>query len=102
LKIRGMFAALGVIFVCVTLYDSAPGQSERGAISGRIVDSTGAVLAGARINLQPNGLSTVTNAQGEFTISNLSPGEYTVSIQYVGFGTFSIQVTVSAAQVKPR
>jgi TonB-dependent receptor len=99
LKIPCVAAVLGVIFACLTFHDSARAQSERGAIAGRVVDSTGAVLAGARIDLQTYGLSTVTNAQGEFTISNLPPGECTVSIQYVGFGTFSMQVMIRAAQV---
>jgi len=76
----------------------AEGQSGKGAISGRVVDSGGAVLQGARVELQPGGASAVTSQQGEFTISNLASGEYTVTVNYVGFASFSNKATVTAGQ----
>jgi len=87
--------ALLLIFSLSTI---AAGQSGRGVISGRIVDSAGAVLPGAQIDLQPRAISAVTNGQGEFTISDLPPGEYTVSVHYVGFSALSQPVTVAAGQ----
>jgi TonB-dependent receptor len=74
-------------------------QTGKGTLSGRVVDSAGAVLPGARVELQPRGESVVTSGQGEFTISDLPAGEYTVTIHYVGFSPFTTQVTVTAAQV---
>jgi len=62
------------------------------------VDSGGAVLQGARVELQPGGASAVTSQQGEFTISNLASGEYTVTVNYVGFASFSNKATVTAGQ----
>jgi hypothetical protein len=67
-------------------------------ISGRVIDSAGAVLQGARIEL-PGGASTVSNSLGEFTLSNLSAGTYTVTISYVGFAPFVTNVTVTAGQL---
>jgi outer membrane receptor for ferrienterochelin and colicin len=37
--------------------------------------------------------------QGEFTITDLLPGKYTVSVFYLGFVPFSTEVTVSAGEV---
>lgn len=34
------------------------GQSTRGVITGRVADSTGAVVQGAKVQLSPSGLST--------------------------------------------
>ncbi len=64
-------AALVLSFFLATF---ASGQTGKGAISGRVVDSGGAVLQGARVELQPGGASAVTSQQGEFTISGLTPG----------------------------
>lgn len=74
-------------------------QISRGIISGRIVDSAGAVLKGARIEIQPTGTVVTSNNQGEFTITNLAPGEYTVLVSYVGFGSFSTTANVALGSV---
>jgi hypothetical protein len=74
-------------------------QSGHGAVQGRIIDPSGAILPGARVQLDPLGFTTVTNSQGEFTFSNIPAGNYTLSVQYVGFGRVSTSVTVSANQI---
>jgi TonB-dependent receptor len=77
----------------------AAAQGDRGAITGTVKDSSGAVLPGARIELQQKGPSAVSDAQGQFLISNLLPGSYTVAVSYVGFSPFSTSATVVAGQV---
>ena len=81
------------------LLASANAQAGRGGMSGRVVDSGGAVLQGARVEVQPGGASAVTNAQGEFSISDLAPGDYTVTVHYVGFKTSSAKASVVAGQL---
>src|SRR6476660_7137825 len=70
-----------------------------GAITGRAVDSAGAVLQGARVELQPRVTPTVTGSQGEFTIPDLAPGSYALTVSYLGFSTFSKNLTVTSGQV---
>src|SRR5262249_12249540 len=70
-------------------------------ITGRVSDSSGAVLQGARVELQPRGVITTTNSWGEFTFTNIPPGAYTVTISYVGFATFSQAVSVGGNPVEP-
>jgi TonB-dependent receptor len=77
---------------------SAFAQTSKGTVSGRVVDSAGAVLPGARVELQPRGASAVTSGQGEFSITDVPAGQYSVTVQYVGFGTYSGAVTVVAGQ----
>src|SRR5262245_15457352 len=67
-----------------------------GSIKGRATDSAGGVLQGAIVTLSPRGGSAVTNTQGEYTISGLTPGEYTVIVNYLGFTPFTKTVDVSA------
>ena len=74
------------------------GQAYRGFIAGTVTDATGAVLPGARIDLGQKGPSAVSDAQGQFLITNLAPGSYTVNVSYVGFTPFSATAVVKAGQ----
>jgi len=80
------------------LTTSASAQRGTGTISGRAVDRAGAVLQGARVALQPQGITASTDAEGEFTVAGIAPGQYTVEVSYVGFATFSSKVSVTAGQ----
>jgi TonB-dependent receptor len=73
-------------------------QSDKGSFSGRVTDSSGAVLQGAKVELQPAGATAVTNAQGSYFINNLAPGQYTITVIYVGFSPFTQTVNVTAGQ----
>jgi TonB-dependent receptor len=86
-----MFAALPLPLVFA--------QGGRGTISGRTVDLQGAVLQGARVELQPRNFSVASDSQGEFSINDLPPGSYTVTVSYVGFSPFTTDVQVAAGQV---
>ncbi len=76
----------------------AAAQTDRGMIAGTVKDSSDAVLPGARVEVQ-KGPSAVSDAQGQYLISNLAPGTYTISVSYVGFSPFSTSATVVAGQV---
>jgi TonB-dependent receptor len=72
--------------------------SGRGAIYGRATDTAGAVLQGARAELQTGGATSITNALGEFNFINLAPGTYTVKVSFVGFTLFTQSVAVKAGE----
>ena len=71
-------------------------QGAKGTVQGRIVDSGGGVLQGAAILLEPGDISRVSDAQGEFSITGVDPGTYTLTVSYVGLETFSGSVEVKA------
>src|SRR5882762_4465318 len=75
---------------------SSYGQERKGTISGHVTDVNHDALVGARVEVQPSGFAVTTDAQGGFTISDLVPGKYTLSVSYVGFKPFSKDVTVAA------
>jgi hypothetical protein len=90
---------LVVIFALnLLLIPASRAQERKGTIAGRVADVSDSVLQGARIELQPNSGSTVSDGQGSFSFSGLAPGGYTVSISYVGFAAFTKTVTVSSGQ----
>src|SRR5216684_5298689 len=75
---------------------AAEAQERKGSISGHVMDVNHDALVGARVEVQPNGYAVTTDAQGAFTISDLTPGKYTLTVSYVGFKPFSKDVTVAA------
>jgi TonB-dependent receptor len=92
-----------VVFVCLFLAQlvvgaAARAQGNRGAITGKVSDSTGAVLRGAQLSLDPGGATASSDVQGQFLINGLDAGNYTVTVTYVGFKTFTKAVTVVAGQ----
>jgi len=85
--------------ISMVLLTSADAQTARGAVAGRVTDTSGAVLPGAKVALQPSGLTVVSDANGQFIITNVVPGDYTLTVNYVGFAPYSQQLTLTAGQV---
>src|ERR1700680_993253 len=73
-------------------------QQSSGKINGAVTDTSGAILPGATVEVQQNGLKTVSDGQGQFSIPNVAPGTHTLKVSYVGFSTFETPVTVTAGQ----
>jgi hypothetical protein len=64
------------------------GQST-GGIQGRVTDESGGALPGVQVTVRgPGAPKTVyTDARGEFRITNLDPGTYTLALTLAGFQT---------------
>lgn len=56
-------------------------------VSGTVVDENNEPLTGASVFLFPVKRGTVTDANGIFSIKNLSKGRYTIEISFVGYKT---------------
>jgi len=85
-------ALLSTAILCSSIVSA---QDARGAITGKVTDASQGVLAGARIELQPSGKSAVSDSNGEFSISGLSPGKYSLTVSNPGFALYSAEVTVA-------
>jgi TonB-dependent receptor len=72
--------------------------SSNGRVSGTVRDTSGAVLPGAQIVLQPAATVAASDAHGNYLIANVTPGTYTVTVTYVGFSSFISTLTVAAGQ----
>jgi TonB-dependent receptor len=83
--------------LALVLIGSSAALGQVGAVAGTIKDSSGAVLAGARVELQ-QGPSAVSDDRGQFSITNVAAGTYTATVNYVGFAPSTATVTVTAGQ----
>jgi hypothetical protein len=86
------------IIVVLSLHNVAAAQTGGSGIVGHVSDSAGAVVQHARVELQPGGIAVATDDTGDFTISDLVPGDYTLSISYVGFSVFSSRIKVATGE----
>jgi TonB-dependent receptor len=84
--------------ITVTILGLSPAVAQVGGITGTVKDATGAVLPGARVDVQ-QGPSAVSDAQGQFLISRLPSGNYKLTVTYVGFTPFEGPVTVTAPEI---
>src|SRR5580698_9516661 len=83
--------ALSIALLCAFATVTLAQSSTQGAIGGTVVDSTGAVIAAAKITIH----NTATNAEqvvtsdssGNFIAPLVEPGTYKVTIAAAGFGT---------------
>ncbi len=73
------------------------------SISGVVSDSTGAVVPNAKVTARSAGTgqesSVTTDARGSYTLTNVSPGTYTVTAQAQGFESESSQNTQVDANI---
>jgi len=86
---------LSVLTLLFTQFVSA--QTAHTGIVGHVTDVGGAVVQHARVELQPSATVATTDDDGNFTISGVAPGTYTLTISNVGFSIFSTRVTVQSA-----
>ncbi len=78
--------------------EAANAQTQNGSIAGTVEDTGGSILVSARITISPTGRQTVTNDQGQFRVSDLSPGSYTLTVSYVGFKDATTSVSLASGQ----
>lgn len=80
-------AALSVTIVF--LFATSNAQVTTGTVTGRVVDSQGNVVPGAKVTATNRATnierSVVTNSDGDFTITDLAPGRYNVSAEAATF-----------------
>jgi len=73
-------------------------QAQTGNLKGNINGQNNNPLANVNVSLSKTSLGTTSNNSGEYQISNLAPGSYTLTFSMVGFGTQNKTVTVYANQ----
>ena len=96
----GVTFSIRIVLCCVL---GLPAHAQQtGSISGKAVDTGGAVLPGvtveARADVLPGPRETTTGAGGEYQLPALPPGNYTVTFTLSGMQTVTRKAQVQLAQ----
>jgi hypothetical protein len=82
-------ALMTIVTLSVLCAAGAAAQEFRGTVTGRVTDTSGAVTPGATVtvtNVATGVAATATtNETGSYTVPYLTPGNYTVTVELMGF-----------------
>jgi Carboxypeptidase regulatory-like domain/TonB-dependent Receptor Plug Domain len=91
-----------ILLVCLMISRPLNAQVAGATLSGVITDAQAGAVVNAKVsvtNLATSvALETVTNSAGSYTLPNLIPGDYEVSVTAQGFSTTKSKVTLSVGQ----
>ena len=63
-------------------------------ISGTVADEKGAPLKGATVFISDSKIITATDGAGRFTLANLQPGSFRLSVTTVGYATYNKSILI--------
>ena len=89
MQLRNAVSQLRIVVFCLVCAFVALAQTDRGTITGTVLDVTGAVVPNASIEARNVATSEVytagTTGTGNFTLANLPAGTYEFSVTAAGF-----------------
>jgi Carboxypeptidase regulatory-like domain/TonB-dependent Receptor Plug Domain len=89
LSLRGKIVVVASLAIFILVSSFGFGQQLTGTLTGTTTDTSGAVVANAKVTMtnQLNGdvRTTTSNASGYFSITAVQPGTYTVTVEATGF-----------------
>ena len=92
LRFTGFISPLLVLLMALSLF-----AQDQGTVRGRITEAeTGNALPGANVQLEGTSLGAASDANGNYTISNVPVGTYVLKVTYVGYATVTRTITVAA------
>jgi hypothetical protein len=89
---RFVISIVCLVAFCLVISGAAYSQENpTGTLVGNVTDAQGGAIAGAKVTVTDiasgTSVSTQSGGQGEFTVSNLSPSVYKVTVEMKGFKT---------------
>ena len=99
---RSMAVKTLMLALLILLPSAASAQTHRASVRGTITDQNGAVIPGATINIHNDetleARSVSGDSQGEFAVTALPAGSYTLSVQATGFDRFPQKLVLQVNQ----
>ncbi|HMH14815.1 MAG TPA: carboxypeptidase-like regulatory domain-containing protein [Edaphobacter sp.] len=90
------------VLLVLSLAGVSFGQNASTSLRGLVTDPTGAAIPGAAVAIVngANGsrIDAVTNSEGEYSLQQIAPGTYTISVTAPGFGKFTTTAQLLVAQ----
>jgi len=83
------------MLLCAFLMMSVMAFAQTGSIKGKVVDETNQPLPGASVSIDGSTLGSVTDANGNYAITGVKSGNYTLTARFVGYIAAKKTATVS-------
>ena len=99
MKVRNTLFALFTLILLFAFCFTSLNAQVTGVISGRVTDAgSGDFLPGANVMIKGTNFGAASGREGEFTIANVPPGNYTLTVSYIGYEEFSTSISVEAGK----
>lgn len=108
MDMKRLLSAFTVLIVLVSINTNALADNENDknnmntaeiattSVTGSVVDqSTGEELTGVKVQIEDTDVNTYTDFMGNFTLNNLKPGKYDVTVSYVSYEKKTEKVNIS-------
>jgi TonB-dependent receptor len=88
---------LFLLFLTLYPFYAIQGQNT-GTISGNVLDTEQFPLPGSNVFIESLSKGAVTDANGQFRISNIPPGTYELTASFIGFDTQTTRIELNAGE----
>lgn len=85
-------------FLCFMALFVSTAVAQTGTLTGTVTGPEGATIPSANVLLQEIQRGAATDANGEYEISNVPVGTYTLRVSFVGYQTYNEQVTIQQGE----
>jgi iron complex outermembrane receptor protein len=85
------------LLLCAFLMMSVMAFAQKGSIKGKVLDETSQPLPGASVSIDGTTLGATTDANGNYTIASVNPGNYTLTAKYIGYVPAKQTITVGSS-----
>ena len=82
-----------IVFIFLLPFLMLPAYAQQ-TITGVVKNQQEEALVGANVTINETYRGTATNTNGEFKLTKLKPGHYTIIISYIGYKTLEDTIEV--------
>ncbi|WP_421918763.1 TonB-dependent receptor [Marinifilum sp.] len=87
------------LFVQNIYADENSNNGDKSSITGRVLDSSNTPLPGATLVLTESKQGVVTDHNGIYRINNITPGEYTLHVSYIGYESIDKKLSIEPSTI---
>ncbi|MGH9803187.1 MAG: carboxypeptidase regulatory-like domain-containing protein, partial [Blastocatellia bacterium] len=99
---KHLFSLLWVAAALMLFPSFASAQGIRASVTGRVTDPSGAIVLGAKVTITNTGTNETrvvqTNDAGEYTVPQIPPGDYSLTVERQGFKKTVQRFTLETGQ----
>lgn len=88
------------VLLCALLMMSFMAFAQTGGIRGKVVDENNQPLPGVAVSIDGTTIGSATDANGNYTITRLQPGNYNITAKFIGYVAYKATVTVANSVVE--